>query len=373
MPFNATVEVKTMLAAVRRATSLISRSTVPVLGFVKLSAKGARLVVGGTNLDCWLESSFEAEAVDGGALVPGKDLESALAVLPPGAHARLVVETSRMAITCGRTKIDLPTLPVEDWPVGAEPETPVFVTLATKGFLSNLEALRPAISTDPSRRYITGVYLDFELGRMVATTGMMLGWDQACWELDGAEEKPKSVILPGDILNPLKKLLDGQDQCELLIDAAGNRVKFLADGQSLTSKVIDGQYPRYSSAVPMPKSTVQIFRAGKDDVISTLKRVGWIPDDKSETVVLTFAGGELTIGVRTADGGESEDACGARLVSGSGDATVKLPSKQLAWAIESLPLSEAVDINYCDATTAVVFTVQGDSDRNSIRVVMPVR
>ena len=77
-----------LLAAVRRATSLISRSTIPVLGYVKLQALRDRLVVSGTNLDCWLDTSFEAEA-KGAILVPGKDLESALAVLPSGAQTIL--------------------------------------------------------------------------------------------------------------------------------------------------------------------------------------------------------------------------------------------------------------------------------------------
>ena len=86
MPFNAVIETKHALLAVRRATSVISRSTIPVLGFVKLSAMGKRLTVSGTNLDCWLESTFEAEEAAGAVLAPGSALENALSVLPSGSH-----------------------------------------------------------------------------------------------------------------------------------------------------------------------------------------------------------------------------------------------------------------------------------------------
>lgn len=368
--FKAVIEVKLALAAVRQATAVVSKSTIPVLAFVRLTAGKGRITVGATNMDAWLDSAFEAEEAEGDILVPGRELEAALSVLPSGSQASLVMDGSRLVLTSGRTKFDLPTMPPSDWPQGAKPEKPVPLVLEASRFVSSCDHLRQAISTEPSRYHLTGICLDFQGNKMVATNGLIMGWEPGCWTFD-PETTPKRITIPGEILNPLKKLFDEIEECEMLVDQEGQRFTIRTDMQSLTSKVVAGQFPSYQQVVPA--RTNHTFRAEKEDLENALKRVGWIADGKSRPVTLDFADGELTLTARSADRGNSEDACAARAIVGGDKIKLALEASQMAWALSTLPVADAADFHIVDPVTAVCIVARGDDDRLHQRVLMPIR
>jgi len=370
MSFEAVIEVKLALAAVRQASTVVSKSTIPVLAFVRLTAGKGRITVGATNMNCWLDSAFEAEEAEGDILVPARELEAALSVLPAGSQASLVMDGSRLMLTSGRTKFDLPTLPAADWPQGAKPERPVPVIVKASRFVSSCEHLRLAISTNPSRYNLTGIYLDFQGNRMVATNGLIMGWEPGCWAFD-EDAAPKRITIPGEILNPLKKLFDEVEECEMLVDHDGARFTIRTDMQSLTSKVVAGQFPAYENVVPAKSN--HTFRAEKQDLENALKCVGWIADGKSRPVTLDFADGELTLTAKSAECGSSEDACAARAIVGGDKIKLALEVSQMAWAISTLPVAEAADFIILDPLTVVCVVAKGDDERLHQRMLMPIR
>jgi DNA polymerase-3 subunit beta len=370
MKFSATVDVKTMLVAVRRGASLIRRGNLPILEFLRLSATSNRITVSGTNLDCWLDSAFDAETASGDVLVSGKELERALGLMPNGAAASLALEGSKLRITSGRVRFDLPTMDPADWPKFQDPEKPSTLRAQAKELMASLERLRPAICTESSRPYLMGVYLDFAQDRMVATNGHILGWEPGCWTLeDGGDAKP--LILPVDTLNPLKKMLEDADECEVLVDHDGRKITFRYDGQSFTTKVIDGTYPPYERIIPQAFPIA--FRLGREDTALALRRAGSISDGISIPVSLAFADSELTVTCKGKDGEESEDACGATSIKGKTAITLGMASRNIIWAIDSLPGSEEVEIFIVEPTTAVCVMGKGDGDRRHLRVSMPMR
>lgn len=371
-PFSATVEVKTMLAAVRRATTLVIRTTLPVLTHIKLEADSDRVTVSGTNCDCWLSSTFDAGHAEGGILVPGKELEQALAVLPNGAQAKLEMDGAKLRMTCGRTRFEFPTMDIRDWPAGAEPERPTALRIPAREFIGALESLREAISTDPNKYYLTGVFFDFHAGRLVATTGSILGWEPAPWVLEDAA-KPKPFILPADAIAPLKKMLEDATEADLVIDGDSKRVAVRQGGDYFITKLVDGQFPDYIRAVPPQTHHERAFRAERDDVATTLNRTKVMVDGKVRAVMASFAGGELTLRSKDEDGGIAEDTCGAQLVSGSGDIEVALSSRNLQWCLDSLPVSGGIVFQLTGPYSAVCVVTSEDQDRRHLRVIMPVR
>lgn len=370
MKFSATVDVKAMLAATRRGASLIRRTTMPVLECLRLTGANGRLTVSGTNLDCWLSSEFEAERADGDVLVAGKELERALGLLPGGSAASLTLEGSRLRVTSGRTRFDLPVMDPADWPVGQEPESPATLRAEAKQMMASMESLRPSICTEVSRPYLMGIYLDFGADRMVATNGHILGWEPGWWTLE-ADGPAKPLILPSDTINPLKRLLEDAEDCEILVDQQGRKITFRSNGQSLTTKVIDGQYPPYERIVPRDYPTA--FQISRDDAALAVRRAGSISDGTSIPVALSFAGGELTVTCKGTDGEESEDACAARPVRGQDEIKIGVASRNITWAVDSLPASEAVEIHIVNADAALCVLTKGDTERRHLRIAMPMR
>ena len=98
------------------ARSLPSRPPVPVLGGVLLGADERGLTVSGFDYEVSAQVHVSAEVITPGqVLVSGKLLADITRALPHK-PVDVVLDGTRVLITCGSAKFSLPTMPVEDYP-----------------------------------------------------------------------------------------------------------------------------------------------------------------------------------------------------------------------------------------------------------------
>jgi DNA polymerase-3 subunit beta len=84
-----------------------------------------------------------------------------------------------------------------------------------------------------------------------------------------------------------------------------NQVVFVADGVTLTTRRIEGQFPNYRQLIPEAfEHTVALPRA---EAIEVVRRVG-VMAQRNSPLRLRFAEGELTVSAQTQDVGEARES-----------------------------------------------------------------
>lgn len=169
-------ELAAALAVVSRA--LAARTTLPVLGTVRLEAKTDRLLLEATNLELGIRRPLRAEiAEDGAVAVPGRLLTEFTSAI---GEERLDVELRTPGLRLGlRTpsyETEIHGIDPEEFPPAPLAEGGEQVTLPADRLVGAIADTLAAASTDEARPVLTGVRLwaaDHRL-RLTATDGYRL-------------------------------------------------------------------------------------------------------------------------------------------------------------------------------------------------------
>jgi DNA polymerase-3 subunit beta len=165
------------------ARSLSARPTIPVLAGLLLGVESDTLSVSGFDLEASTEVDLEVAAgADGRALVSGRLLAEIARALPPH-PVDVMVEGSRLTISCGSARFTLPTMPVEDYPtLPAMPTTAGTVDSAE--FATAVAQVAIAAGRDDTLPMLTGVRLEIEGERLTlaATDRYRLAVRELSWQ-----------------------------------------------------------------------------------------------------------------------------------------------------------------------------------------------
>lgn len=168
--------------------------------------------------------------------------------------------------------------PPVDFPPGFDPWGADHAVTMTAGQLSRaIERTAFAMSTEPTRYYLTGIALHPVNGllRFVATDGHRLAL-HAMQTIDpvdfGADVVP---IVPRDTVETLRALFRKLTvpEAAVKIELSRKYVRFTCGMWTLESKLIDGSFPDYTRLLPGPEAgAVMAFDRG--DLIAALRRIG---------------------------------------------------------------------------------------------------
>ncbi len=252
------IERGALLKAVAQAQSVVERrNTIPILANVLIEAEGNSVSFRATDLDIEVVDKTDAMVERAGATtVSAVTLHEIVRKLPDGALVQLTDDgaTGRLSVEAGRSSFSLATLPKEDFPVMASSEYSANFSAPAPVLRRLFDKSKFAISTEETRYYLNGVYLHVsdadgsKVLRAVATDGHRLARIDADLP-PGAEEMP-SVIVPRKTVGELRKLLD-DDDATIAVSVSETKVRFATPVITLTSKVIDGTFPRLHPRDPL--------------------------------------------------------------------------------------------------------------------------
>src|SRR6266540_4131878 len=289
-------ELVARLAIVSRAVS--TRTTVLVLGGILLRAEGGELQLAATDMELSLRTSFEAQVEgEGAVVVPGRLLVD-LARLLPDEEVQIEhrAEEGVVRIECGSASYRLHTYNVEDFP--RLPDVEAIGTFS----VDTVARVSRSASRDESRPVLTGILARFEGGKLVmaATDSYRLSVKET--PLEG-EAPDLEAIIPARALTEVSRVAAGADGLELGVHE--NQVVFVADGVTLTTRRIEGQFPNYKQLLPETfEHTVALPRGEALDVV---RRVS-VMAQRNSPLRLRFAEGELTVSAQTQDIGEAKES-----------------------------------------------------------------
>lgn len=274
-----------------------SRSSLPVLSGICISAAAGRMALEATDLELAITLQAAAGTSDGigKAVVPAKTLTKALKAM--GGDEVTVEFTEAedrpgVEVSSGKKSVSIEGLPVSDWPeIPSDTKRSGIGSFDASELADALKRVVLCASSDEARPVLTGVQFNISdegEAELVATDSYRLGIATVGIELTG--EAPESPpIIPARALKLLAKQLNGTEgRVSITLDTPnegnGPRLALFSFGTATTWFVreIAGEFPNWKQIVP--KEAGGSFEFDSKELAAATKGASQLRSQKSVPV-----------------------------------------------------------------------------------------
>jgi DNA polymerase-3 subunit beta len=294
-------ELAQKLAVVGRGVS--TRTAVQILSGILIRATAGQVELAATDMELSLRTSLEAQVDGQGAVVvPGRLLVDLSRLLP---DSEVTIEHREeeniLHVQCGPAEYRLNTFGAEDFPRLPDPGAASLSTVDADVLLETLGSVSRAASRDEARPVLTGILVRFGAGKLVmaATDSYRLSYRET--DLEGAIPELEAIV-PARALEELRRLAAAGGSLELGVQE--NQVVFGIGGTWLTTRRIEGQFPKFDEL--RPKEFKYEVTLPRDELLEVVRRTS-VMAHRNSPLRLRFAEGEVTVWTQTQDVGEARE------------------------------------------------------------------
>lgn len=296
------------------ARTIPARPSLPVLGGIKLTARpdGMLSLI---SYDPEISSHIEIDAVvdePGEVLVNGR-LLSDFAKALPSRPISLVLEGSKLSLTCGSSKISMQTMPLEDFP--NSPEFPeVTATVNTAALQQAVGQVVSSASNDDTLPLLVSVCIEITGDQLT-----LLATDRYRLALKNLQWSPKDptynnrILVRASRLADIVKNLSGESTIDVAIayTERGGLLGFSCGGKQNIARMIDGDYPDVRGL--FPQETTNHATIARTDLLDAIKRAR-LATGQNEAVVLSFSEGQVVLSAGKGDNAQTSEVLEADFV-----------------------------------------------------------
>ncbi|MGN6332880.1 MAG: DNA polymerase III subunit beta [Motilibacteraceae bacterium] len=295
------------------ARSLPPRPPVPVLAGLLHEADQGRLTLSAFDYEVSARVEVDADVLEPGrALVSGRLLADITRSLP-SRPVELAQDGQKVAVTCGSARFTLLTLPDDEYP--ALPEMPAAAgTVPGDVFAAAVAQVGVAAGRDDTLPVLTGVRVEIDGSRitLAATDRYRLAVRELHWDPEQAEASAIALV-PARTLTDTAKALASGDAVTVALATGGSGeglVGFQAGGRRTTTRLLDGEFPKYRSLLPSESSSVAMVETAA--FVEAVRRVALVAE-RNTPVRLAFTDGVLTLEAGTGDEAQASESLEASL------------------------------------------------------------
>ncbi len=342
------------------------RKDTPILDHALVEVKSGELTLKATDLECQITAFIKnVDCTDDGCFtLPSAKLKNICSTLSDTDVLKFTVEDSAVKLNVNRSKFKMVTLPTEDYPTLVSEEAQHKIAIDSKVLQSLILKVLHTIPSDDVRYFLNGMFVQVVGDKLtvVGTDGHRLSVAHTNLACSYPEV---SFILPLKAVGKLLKLVGVYD-CQINITFNLNNASFDFGDFVLDTLLIDGQYPDYKRV--LPKSNAKIVTADRGVLISALKRVAILANEKFRACTFQIKEGQIELYTRNA---ESEDANEVIDVEYLNDDLEF--SFNIQFMIEALQTikDDNVVMSFTNNVTPVL--MNGVGDNCSLNCIMPVR
>lgn len=317
---HLTIKQRYLAAALARGGEVAQKNPViPILSNVRLKAADGRLAVATTDLERFAEATVAADVKEAGAItVPAAAFITLINKHPAEGEVTLQLDGTALFVRCGRSKVRLPVLPVDNFPAWADEAPVAEFAMSGAAFHRATARVRFAASQEETRYYLQGICFDPDLTadalHLVATDGHRLARSTISLP-EGAETLPRSIV-PSEAIDAAHRIFKGAD--EVILGFTERAMSVTSDDLRLCSKLIDGTFPDYTRVLPKPGFPAMTFK--RADFVDCLERANVLTGDGAShgAIVAEPGDGLLVLKSSNGFGGSAEEALAADIAPGIG-------------------------------------------------------
>ncbi|VFP87078.1 DNA polymerase III subunit beta [Candidatus Erwinia haradaeae] len=287
------------------SATLSSRPILPILYNLLLEVKEMSLCLIGTDLEMQIAVciSLTKECQSGIATIPARKFFEICRGLPAGSEIFVYLEGDRIFVQSNRSHFSLVTLPAIDFPNLDHSTSEVAFVVNQRTIKHLIEATHFSMANQDVRYYLNGMLFE-TVGTIlytVATDGHRLAIGSIPLDKLLASY---SVIVPRKGVIELSRLLDDSDT-PLEIELGKNNIRISIGACVFTSKLIDGRFPDYRSAISsIPIKTIEVNR---EAFKKSLMRASILSNSKCRSICLNVSENQLKITARNQEKEEAEE------------------------------------------------------------------
>ncbi|MER7728127.1 DNA polymerase III subunit beta [Streptomyces sp. NPDC096323] len=344
------------------ARALPARSPVPVLACLLLTASDGRLTVSGFDYEVSAKFDAEAEVLEPGTVLVSGRLLSEIARSLPDLPVEVSTDDTDAVLTCGASRFELPTVPVEDYP--KLPEMPPHLgTIDGAVFASAVAQVAVAAGRDDTLPVLTGVRIEIKGStlRMVSTDRYRLAVRDVTWRpADPQAELEEVALVPARSLHEIARSLSKGDEVSIGLstdESSGAALIGLGAGpRRATSRLLGTDFIKYQSV--FPETYVGSAVIDRVALLEAAKRVALVTERNSQ-MRLTLAPGQITV-----DAGSSVEARGRETLPAHYEGEGICFPANPTYITEGLTMIDApfLELSYTTPTKPAVFTARTELD-----------
>jgi DNA polymerase-3 subunit beta len=369
------VEHRKLLGALQVVMRAVAtKSTIPVLTAVKLSASDGKLALEGTDFSLFLKKEIPADVkVSGETLLPGRFLFDFMrraltdTVCFEEKGEALVIRAGNARVET-RTMEDAGAFPVPDYPDATSGKTfeisPVTLQalLAQVVFAAERENIRPMLNS---------VYFRARGGEIVAVATD--GKRMAVAKTAGPDGIEFEALLPRRSAEELSRILDdsyGEESGQTMRAAISPKVAaFTVGGTQLTTSLVTGQYVPWENVIPGKEKLACSAVVARDALLATAQQAELVAEEtvrKIKVLQLRAADGQVVVRSESSQIGCFESNVPAEV---QGEISISLDVDFLLDSLANLP-GKNVAFGFLGPDNRVL--IQPADREYPLHVVMPV-
>lgn len=327
------------------APAVPGRASRPILANV-LIADG---VVTATDLELRIDVAIDQ--VTPAVLLPHGRLTAILGTAR-GDAVEITPQGASCVVEIGSGRWTLPTEDAAEFPADPGGDERLVLRLPAEQFCSAVKSVVFACAKDSYRYALGGVQIevDREAGKafFVATDGHVLPVVTIDYG-DNQDPDTQSVLIPKTSINAMATLAPGSaDGVELL--RRGNEVVFRFAKGSVTTRLVEGKFPRWRDA--FPERTVKPSKVNAGALLAATRSAAIVTTEQSKGVTYAFTAKGLHLTARSSESGESSVTCD--LVECGTTAVTQLDPAFVAEWLRTIDSEATVEVEVADGTTACV-------------------
>ncbi len=295
-----------LLGCLQRCQSVVERRhTIPILANVLMHAEADRLSVTATDLEVGIRSHCPATVgAPGSVTVSARKLFDIVKLFDPEAEVSMAAEGSELRVESGRARYKLAIMDPSEYPGLNEEEDGASILVDASALASMISATQFAMSTDETRKYLTGTLFELDRERhlrLVTTDGHRLALDEVALDQD---LEPRQCIVPKKAVGEIRKLCEETDgQVQLWLGE--RQIRLSAGPNLLVSKLIDQKFPVYQDVIPTGNPAHAVLERAAFD--QALKRTMVVANEFTHDVRLDFTEAGLDISAHNTEQEEAHE------------------------------------------------------------------
>lgn len=296
------------------ARSLPTRPPVPVLAGVRLEADTTGTVqLSSFDYEVSARSQIPADVSEAGTVLVSGRLLAEISRALPDKPVDVVLEGTKVVVTCGASRFTLLTMPVEDYP-NLPVMPPTTGTVDGDELTHAVAQVSVAASRDDTLPLLTGVRVEIEGEKvtLLATDRYRLALRELTWKPSSPDISTVALVRARTLSDAAKSLGSAGSVTVALSTGSGvDMIGFEAAGRQTTSLLVDGDYPAVRRLFPdeTPIHAIVSTHALAD----AAKRVSLVAE-RNTPIRLSFSEGQVVLDAGQGDDAQASEALEATLV-----------------------------------------------------------
>lgn len=357
--------------------AISSRTTIPILTGIKLTADPDGLTLTGSDADISIETYLSAEDENNeltidqtGAIVlqPARFLSDIVKKLPDESFSLEVLDHFQVAITSASSSFTINGLDANHYPRLPEIDAQDRFMLPVRLFKQVIKQTVIAVSTHESRPILTGVQMTIQDSQLKAVATDSHRLSRRVIPLDVEKDKHYNIVIPGKSLTELSRLLDDDlENLEMIITE--NQVLFKTKDTSFYTRLLEGNYPDTDRLIPSNTATQVTLDANV--LLGAVERASLLSHEgKNNVVKLTVESDFIQISGNSPEVGKVEEEVSFKKIEGDPIQIAFNPDYMKA----ALNAYGPMEISLQLVTSLRPFIlVPADHSRDFIQLITPIR